>query len=352
MLAVVALIVVVAHSPSRDDASAAGSFPTPISFYTFDETTGSATVADSIRGVSGEGTLFNSPTFTTGRVGNALCLNGTSQYGTAPIVSGVTSEFTISTWVKLDTFTQWATIVKNWGDANVGTFHFGLDGGTQKWSNYLGLVPNSAVSVADPSATTTGQWHHVITTASQSQNAMRLYVNNTKVAERTFSGTITTFGSTMSFGAKLNDQQTQVAPVNPGWLDGCLDELAFWNVALTDAQVSDIYTNGQSGTSPIATTTTSTSTTTTTAPASTTTTAAAVVTTTSSTTSSVVSSTTTTTTATTAPIGDVETSDADSTALPTAGNGTTLAWVALWLVLAGIATVRRTRHVRGHSGRS
>lgn len=237
---------------SRIVALAATAFPAPISFYAFDEVDGATTAVDRIRGTAGLATLFGSPTFSAGRVGNALCLNGTSQYGTAPIVSGVTSEFTISAWVKLDTLSQWATIVKNWGDANVGTFHFGLDGGTQKWSNYLGLVPNSNVAVVDPSVTTTGQWHHVITTASQSQNKIRLYVNNTKVAEGAFSGTITAFGSVMSFGAKLNDQQNQVAPVNPGWLDGCLDELAFWNVALTDAEVSDIYTSGQSGTSPIA----------------------------------------------------------------------------------------------------
>lgn len=245
-------IAVFTQSQYTNNALATVTFPEPISFYEFDQTTGDTDLIDSIRGNSGKGILVGSPTFDSGRVGNALCFNGTTQYATAPILSGVASEFTISAWAKLDTASSWATIVKNWGDANVGTFHFGLNAAGSRWSNFLGLVTNGALSVEDTGTAQTGQWLHLITTASQSQGKMRLYVNNAMVHEVSFSGTITTFGNLMSFGAKLNDSQTGIAPVNPGWLDGCLDEVAFWDSALSPSQIGDIYSSGLSGTSPIA----------------------------------------------------------------------------------------------------
>lgn len=324
--------------------STASTFPVPIAFYTFDQNTGDTDLIDQTRGNAGKGTLVNGPAFAPGRVGNAICFDGSTEYATAPIVSGVTSEFTISAWVKLDSHTTWGTIVKNWGNANVGAFHLGLDNANQTWSNYLGLQPNSAISVADTSPTLLSQWHHIVTTASQSEGKIRLYVNDVKVDEKAFSGTIASYGSTMSFGVKLDDNQTSPAGVNPGWLDGCLDEVAFWNRALTVSEVSAIYTSAQSGQSPIAptmTTTTTTTTTTTLAPATSTTSPP------QATTTAVATTTTTTvgsaTTATTMP--EMVALQQDGS-LPSAGTTDGFLFAAWVLMVAGFTLVMGVRTQR------
>jgi hypothetical protein len=296
---------------------ASSNIPTPLAFYKFDQTTGDTTLVDSVRGNAGLGSVVNTPSFLAGKVGNALCFDGSTQYGEAPLVSGIASELTISSWVRIDTFTAWGTIVKNWGNANVGTFHLGIDDATQNWSNFLGLTTNGTASVVDPTSTTTGQWHNVVTTASQASGRIKLYVNNVKVDDQAFSGTIATYGSTMSFGVKLSDAQTGPASINTGWLDGCIDEVAFWDVALTDSQVSDIYTVGQSSQSPIP----AQATTTTLVP--TTTTQASVVTTTLVPTS-------------TTPADFSDTSNDVEEDLPVSGSSDSLLFLAYVLVMCGV----------------
>lgn len=210
------LLVGLALAPAPR-AHASVTVPQPISLYKFDETTGATTIADSIRGASGTGTLVGAPTFEAGKVGNAMCLNGTSQYATAPLVGGGLQEFTISAWVKLDTYTQWATVAKNWGASNVGAFHLGLQDQTKYWSNFIGYTNGGSTSVTSQSAgdAPLGSWQYLVTTASAS-SGLDLYVNGTKVNEAAFNGTIANFGSLMSFGIKLNDAQTGPANPNPG----------------------------------------------------------------------------------------------------------------------------------------
>jgi hypothetical protein len=53
----------------------------------------------------------------------------------------------------------------------------------------------------------------------------------------------------MSMGGKLNDAQNGIANPNPGWLDGYLDELAFFNQELTSSEITGIYNAGLAGSS-------------------------------------------------------------------------------------------------------
>lgn len=79
---------------------------------------------------------------------------------------------------------------------------------------------------------------------------MKLYVNGGLVATNSnATGTINNFSNLMSFGVKLNDLQNGIGSP-PGWLNGCLDEIAFWNVALSEAQVDSIIDNGGAAPSP------------------------------------------------------------------------------------------------------
>jgi hypothetical protein len=110
-----------------------------ISVYKFDETTDN-TAVDAIRPGTGDGTLsnFNGSQWVPGKFGNCVVFDGVDDYintlNTAP--TGTTA-FTISVWAYAESASGWATIVKNWGHATVGSFHFGINGTANRPGNYL-----------------------------------------------------------------------------------------------------------------------------------------------------------------------------------------------------------------------
>jgi hypothetical protein len=211
-----------------------------ISLYQYDNS-----LTDTVRGSSGAASIVTgSSSYVAGVVGQAFRFDG-STFMKAPQAAAGLSAFTISSWAYFDNRTNWGTIVKNWGDAQVGAFHLGLSSNDFKVSNFLGTTDGtpsveSGLLLADT-------WYHVAVTFGPS-NTQKLYINGTQAASVAASGSIiqTPF-SQMSMGGKLNDAQTAIAPVNPGWLDGYLDELAFFNQELTGAQISGIYNAGLAG---------------------------------------------------------------------------------------------------------
>jgi len=89
--------------------SIANATQNPVVWYKFDETSGT-TAADS----SGNGknaTLTNGPTWVAGKINNAVNLDGSNDYVSAP--SGLVStlnDFSITAWVKQDAQKTWARI--------------------------------------------------------------------------------------------------------------------------------------------------------------------------------------------------------------------------------------------------
>jgi hypothetical protein len=198
-----------------------------ISVYEFNNTT-----TDSVRGAAGVGTFVGTTSYVPGMIGNGMAFNGSS-YLVAPVVGGGLSALSISAWVKFNSNTSWATIVKNWGESSTGAFHLGLD--------------NATGNISDSSTITTGQWYHVVTTFNGSANRHILYVNGVSKASVSASGTLTTLGTKMSMGAKLNDSQSSAATINTGYLNGVLDDVSFYDEALSSSQITTLYNNGLSG---------------------------------------------------------------------------------------------------------
>jgi uncharacterized protein len=153
--------------------------PANLVWYRFDETSGTS-AADSF-GNGRTGTLSTGASWTAGRSGGAVNLNGSNGYVSLPagIVNGVT-DATIATWVRLDTISTWSRV-------------FDLGSGT---GSYLFLTPRSsggtgrfAITTSGaggeqridaPAALPTGAWTHVAVT--QAGNLAILYVNGAEVA--------------------------------------------------------------------------------------------------------------------------------------------------------------------------
>ena len=95
------------------------------------------------------------------------------------------------------------------------------------------------------STLTTGTWYNAAVTFGPS-NTQKLYINGVQVDSGAASGTILNNYSMMSMGAKLNNDQNGVGSP-AGWLDGWLDDVAFFNEELTSSAVASLYAAGQSG---------------------------------------------------------------------------------------------------------
>ena len=203
-----------------------------IALYEFNGNT-----TDSVRGAGGAGAVTGSAAYAAGVTGQAFSFNG-STYFRAPVAGAGLSAFNFSAWVKFNSLTTWGTIVKNWGQLP-GTFHLGLESTSARISNYMGL--SSGTPSVFSGNVSTNTWYHVgVAYGSGSQS---LYINGAQVASGVATGTINNRYADMTMGVKLNDAQT--APANdPGWLNGYLDDVAFFDNKLTATEMMSVYTSG------------------------------------------------------------------------------------------------------------
>jgi hypothetical protein len=213
-----------------------------ISQYQFNNDT-----ADSIRG--GAATVSGSAQYAPGVNGSAFLFNG-STYLSAPLPGSGLTALTITAWVKYNQQTDWANIVSNWGSSAIGAFYFGLNNTEFKISNYLGYEGGSYNGVSSPITFTTGRWYNVGVTFGPSGN-QKLYVDGVVVATgaATPGAVISDNIPIMSIGAKLDDAMSGIgAP--PGYLNGLLDDVSFYDNELSLADMNAIVAAGPSSAVP------------------------------------------------------------------------------------------------------
>jgi hypothetical protein len=211
--------------------------------YNFDETSG-IVAADSVRGASGNGTLNSFPgtQWVAGKIGGSVQLDGADDWiTTVDAIANGASAMSFSGWVWANARPTWATIAKNWGASAAGQFHFGLNAGDGRLSNYL----TGGTNVIDPVQFPTGSWQHVAFTYDGITH--RLYRNGAQVATGTVTTTLIRSSATVAFGVKTGNDGTAADTGSPGYWNGKYDDFAFWNRALSAAEVTEIYNNGQAG---------------------------------------------------------------------------------------------------------
>ncbi len=214
-----------------------------VAHYKFDETSGTTT-ADSIRGAPGEGTLtnFGASPWVAGKIGGAVELDGGNDWiTTANAIADNTTTMSFSGWVWADSRPTWSSISKNWGNSQVGQYHFGLDGSSGQLSNYI----TNGTKVAEPALFPTGSWQHVAFTYDGTTH--RLYRNGVQVAALTTTTTLVRNSAITAMGCKTNNGGTAPDSSLPSYWDGKYDDFGFWNRALTAAEVLSIYNDGNAG---------------------------------------------------------------------------------------------------------
>lgn len=215
------------------------SLPTPAGYWRFDE--GQGTTSADASGNGRTATLSSGAQWVTGQIGpNAIKVSGTSTGRatvTGPVVDTAGS-FTVSAWVKLDSLSGFQTFVSIAGTSVAG-FFLQLRGDTGKFGfTRLGSDAGGTSTHSDASvAPMLGTWYHLVGVNDAAAGKLSLYVDGQLVDSDNFSSGWTASGDTLIGQGFYNG--THVDYVN-----GSIDEVAMYNVALTASEVSALDLGG------------------------------------------------------------------------------------------------------------
>jgi Concanavalin A-like lectin/glucanases superfamily/Secretion system C-terminal sorting domain len=199
---------------------------------------------------SGNNGVTNGATLSADRNSNpnsAYSFNGTSNY--IALTNGMSSTLTAgkvsaAAWVYFNSNATWATVIKNWGSVSKGAYHLGLNDATQKLQVQIAQANNTAVSVTAPSTISLNAWHHVAFTADGS--LVHLYQDGVEIASAvSYNGTLFTTFLYTNIGAKPSTTNTPAS--FPGYIDGKVDDIGLWNIALTQQQITGLYLSQPTG---------------------------------------------------------------------------------------------------------
>ena len=218
--------------------------PNPyVAYYMFDETSG--TTASDSSGSGYNGTINAGCSWVAGHINNALNFNGTSGSMTVPNLGASFSGFSIVGWINVTALpagTGWqaASLASsdNWGSGAVAMLLLGPNSGTHAGQLQLsvnGAPGNDLVWSATNFGSYLGTWVHVA--AVYSTTGAKVYFNGVPDGTATFSTSQTADFSTIKVGTWNG---------NSRYFSGKMDDLRFYNIALSDAQIATIY--GGSGT--------------------------------------------------------------------------------------------------------
>ncbi|MDP6544170.1 MAG: PEP-CTERM sorting domain-containing protein [Phycisphaerae bacterium] len=168
--------------------------------------------------------------------GAALQLNGASQINVGSDADYDTSTFTVAAWLNTDDVNAgvWHTAFGQWN--NPWWIHFGLDGDQQRWGDHGGIRTTDGTETVTP-----GKWYFVASVRNAATGKAQLWVGDETNAPT------------------LRNEGDGVAPAGPGgntvfigspyhaltndW-KGLIDDLYFYDSALTGAQLLELSNAG------------------------------------------------------------------------------------------------------------
>ncbi|MDJ0837365.1 MAG: chitobiase/beta-hexosaminidase C-terminal domain-containing protein [Acidobacteriota bacterium] len=205
-----------------------GAFPDPLSYWPLDLLGTTETHSyDIMKRHHGENTAVLLGT--EGRIGEALGFNGTSSVDFQPSEDLDSEEnVSVAAWVSVSQWDYGAALV-TYGDEETTTFSLELGG-----EGFVFRSDNFEIESEPPAL---NQWVHVA--AVYGEGTATLYLDGSPAASTTITegGTLLPLGapSRLSFGS---------GPGAIAQFRGDLDEVALWDVALSDGQVNQVFEQG------------------------------------------------------------------------------------------------------------
>jgi len=178
-------------------------------------------------------TLVGAPSFVTGKKGEGVDLNGTSQYLTATDNAGFafgTGDFTLAAWVNIDDLTklQHHTIFCKGNPESAGEWCFQVLGNADSRVNFRSNATNEVIST---STLTQDEWVHVVIT--RTSGSLQAYING--VAD----GASGAFADNITNAENITMGYRNVT--YNGYFDGTLDDVRIYNDDLTADEISNLY---------------------------------------------------------------------------------------------------------------
>lgn len=206
---------------------------TPLVYWKLDEASGNAT--DSISSISA---VNASVTYSAGKINNGAVYNGTAFHTIADSSSvRPASDISISMWVNItSTTTSFQMLMakgENAGDTR--SYEVRCFGTTSQIEVQMRAGGGTFIQARTTTAIGTGTWKHIVFTRTGATNKIYIdSVSDTLASNLTQTTTIDYFTDALWLGQR-----------NAGLrFDGKLDEVGIWNVALTQAEVNEIYNGG------------------------------------------------------------------------------------------------------------
>lgn len=214
-----------------------------IGYWHFDEVTSTSAYDASGNGYTG--TITNGPVWQSGtscKVAGCIDFDGDNDFVLTGLpVSTVGNVFTLSVWVKADSFRSDGSgignrILTGWRSAASSRWTMG---GTVTTGNVfaIGITNTSGSFIRSTGSTlSTGQWYHLAMTYDGSR--MIGYLNGVQDISPTTVSIWTTTNSNVRIGIYDEGQSTQAA--RRAW-DGIIDEIRIYNRALSADEIKAIY---------------------------------------------------------------------------------------------------------------
>ena len=221
---------------STDGTFTTLSYPMPMSKWNFNE--GSGCVATDLYG-GNNGTLASncptiSPSWVVGKIGNALNFNGASNNVLVnnSVNLNFTTSMSVSAWIKWNitpsTGAPYATIMNKNGDSQYRLQHNGTNANFE-----FGVKTNVGDTyVTSLTSPTVGTWYHLVGTWDGT--LIKIYVNGVLEKTGTRTGTMPSSAILVKIGSSSS---------NARWFNGIIDEVNLWDRALTQAEVTQIYSS-------------------------------------------------------------------------------------------------------------
>ncbi len=175
------------------------------------------------------GTITGTPTYSSGRTGQALSLDGATNYVTLPVGAASYHEISISTWVYWNGGANYQRIF-DFGNSTSSAMMLTPNSGGGMRFEIVNAGSNQQVNYA--TALPIGRWVHVAVTLGGSTGT--LYINGTAVAtNNAITHTPDAFNPAVNY---IGKSQWSVDPL----FNGQMDDFRIYNYALSAAEVGSI----------------------------------------------------------------------------------------------------------------
>lgn len=197
-----------------------------VGYWKFDE--GSGTTAYDSSGYNNHGTLYNGPTWATGKVGGALSFDGVNDYvGTLHYMDLANKDFTMIAWVKINVERQGGDhsifLRHYYGGQTCGALHFVIRNSKPYYGLYgCDFMGSTYIEV--------GQWYHFAFVNNNSNSITDKIFINGSLDSHSIRSPYVGAPTQVTIGGGVHST-----------INGLIDEVRIYNRALSDAEIQAIY---------------------------------------------------------------------------------------------------------------